>query len=147
MPWWLWILFGLGLFLAEMVLPSDFFLFFFGLAAVLVGVALGLGLEGPSWLPWLLFGVLAVAALLALRRPLRERLSRPGPARTGDGLVGEIARLTEELRPGDVGKAELRGSVWSVRSPETRPLAAGRRVRVERIEGLTLWVTPEESPR
>jgi membrane protein implicated in regulation of membrane protease activity len=147
MPWWLWMIAGMALLLAELVLPSDFFLFFFGLAAVLVGVLVGVGLGGPAWLPWLLFGVLAIAAVLGLRRPLRQRFARGVPPATGDRLLGEIARLASDLAPGEVGKAELRGSIWSVRTREPHRLEAGRRVRVERVEGLTLWVVPEEARR
>jgi inner membrane protein len=143
MPWWLWILVGFALLLAELAVPSDFFLFFFGLSAVLVGAGMGLGLVGPSWAPWGAFAVLTIASLLLLRRPLREWLGRPASSGMGDRMVGEMARLTHRLLPGEIGKAELRGSVWSVRSRATVPLEAGHLVRVERIEGLTLWVVAE----
>ena len=135
----------MALLVAELVLPTDFFLFFFGLSALLVGALVGSGLGGPAWLPWLLFAVLAVASLLGLRRPLRKRLTRGTSPPVGDRLAGEVARLVDDLRPGDLTKAELRGSIWTVRSRATRTLAKGSRVRVERVEGLTLWVVPEES--
>jgi membrane protein implicated in regulation of membrane protease activity len=41
-----------------------------------------------------------------------------------------------------VGKVELRGSSWSARSARAA-LARGQRCRVERVDGLTLWVRPE----
>lgn len=147
MPWWLWIVLGFGLLVAEMVLPSDFFLFFFGLSAIVVGAVLGLGLDGPAWLPWVLFSVLSIAAVLTLRRPLRDRLA-PGPSsNVGDRVVGERARLLADLPPGEVGQAELRGSVWRVRSRTEQTLPAGTQTRVERVEGLTLWVVAEEQSR
>jgi membrane protein implicated in regulation of membrane protease activity len=147
MPWWVWMLLGMALLLAELVLPTDFFLFFFGVAALLVGIVVGSGLAGPAWLPWMLFAVLAIASLVVLRRPLRERLARGATSSGRDRLIGEVARLVGDLRPGDVGKAELRGTIWSVRSREAGTIAAGRRARVERVEGLTLWVVPEEIHR
>ena len=147
MPWSAWMLLGMALLLAELVLPTDFFLFFFGVAALLVGMLVGSGLAGPAWLPWMLFAVLAIASLLVLRRPLRERLTRGASSSGKDRLIGEVARLVDDLRPGDVGRAELRGTIWSVRSRETATIAAGRRARVERVEGLTLWVVPEEIHR
>ena len=60
----------------------------------------------------------------------------PAAART-------LATLLEDLPPGAVGKAELRGSGWTVRSVEPKTLAKGARCRVERVEGLTLWIRPE----
>jgi membrane protein implicated in regulation of membrane protease activity len=42
-----------------------------------------------------------------------------------------------------VGRAELRGSGWTVRSQEPEALAKGLRCRVERVEGFTLWIRPE----
>jgi len=38
MPWWVWMLLGMALLVAELALPTDFFLFFFGLSALLVGI-------------------------------------------------------------------------------------------------------------
>jgi inner membrane protein len=145
MPWWLWILVGFGLLLAELAVPSDFFLFFFGLSAVLVGAGMGAGLLVGEPAPWAAFGVIAIVSLLLLRRPLREWLGPPASTGMGDRMVGESARLMQPLLPGEVGKAELRGTVWSVRSRTAVPLEAGHLVRVERVEGLTLWVMPEAS--
>jgi inner membrane protein len=143
MPWWLWILIGFGLLLAELAVPSDFFLFFFGLSAVLVGAGMGAGLFASEPASWAAFAVLAIVFLLVLRRPLREWLGRPASSGMGDRMVGERARLTQRLLPGEIGQAELRGSVWSVRSRTTVPLEAGVLVLVERVEGLTLWVVAE----
>ena len=60
-----------------------------------------------------------------------------------DSLVGQEAILTEELPAGGVGKAELRGTSWNVRSRDGGTLARGRRCRVEQVDGLTLWVRAE----
>ena len=144
MDWWMWIVFGLGLLAAEMLTPGGFFVFFFGLAAVVVGAVVALGIGGPEWAQWLAFSILSVASLLVFRRRLVDRFS----AVTTDGhkldsLVGEVAVLTEDLPPGGVGKAELRGTSWTVRARGTTTLAHGTRCSVERVDGLTLWVKPE----
>jgi inner membrane protein len=143
MVWWLWVLIGLG-FLSFEVLSGGFFALFFGLAALLVGVLTGLGLAGPPWLQWLFFSGFSVGLLLLLRRPLLARV-RQGPRsqRAIDSLVGEVATLLDDLPPGAVGRAELRGSSWTARSVEPKTLAKGARCRVERVEGFTLWIRPE----
>jgi len=47
MEWWTWILFGLVLFLAEIVTPGGFYIIFFGVGAVIVGVLAGFDAAGP----------------------------------------------------------------------------------------------------
>ena len=144
MVWWLWILAGLALFAAELLTPGGFFIIFFGVAALLVGALTGLRLIGPVWLQWLLFSILSVVFLLLFRKPLLEWMKGREPQRAAvDTLVGETALLTEDLAPGGIGKAELRGTSWSVRSRDGLALAKGRRCRVEQVDGLTLWVRAE----
>jgi membrane protein implicated in regulation of membrane protease activity len=143
MTWWAWVLVGLGLLGIEVLTPGGFFVLFFGLAALVVGALAGLGLHGPPWLQWLLFSVLAVSSLLLFRRRLLERLRAAGDGAMTGGLIGDVAVLLDDLPPGAVGKAELRGTAWSVRHDGPAPLPRGHRCRVERVEGLTLHVKPE----
>lgn len=139
MEWWLWIVLGLVLLGGEMLTPGGFYVFFFGLAALVVGGLEWLGVAGPGWVQWLLFSVLSVVSLLALRAPLLRRIApreRESPA--VDSLVGEVAVALEDLPPGAVGKAELRGTAWNARNAGSEPLARGARARVERVDGLML---------
>jgi membrane protein implicated in regulation of membrane protease activity len=142
MTWWLWILFGLALLGAEAVTPGGFFVLFFGVAAVVVGTLAWAGVVVSAAMQWLLFSVLSVACLLILRPRLSGRFSEPvGPA--SSDYVGESAVLMDDLAPGGVAKAELRGTSWTVRSTAAATQAAGTRCRVERVDGLTLWVVPD----
>ena len=144
MTWWTWILLALALLGLEMLTPGGFFLFFFGLSALVVGGAVALGLGGPSWFPWLLFSVLSITSVLLLRtRVLAWFQSREGQSVGLENFVGASATLLADLAPGAVGKAELRGTAWNVRSEEARPLPRGQRCRVQRVAGLTLWVTAD----
>jgi hypothetical protein len=142
MPWWAWILLGL-LLLGLELLTGTLFLVFPGVAALAIGL-LSLFDVGAAWLQWLLFTVLALGTMLIFRRPLLGRLQLGGDPRDLDTLVGETAVLTTPLPPGGIGKAEMRGTAWNVRNAGGEPLAAGRRVRVERVAGLQLWVRAEE---
>ena len=67
MPWWTWIAAGALLLVAEVVLPTDFFLVFFGAAGLVVGLAMLLGLHPPAWAQWLLFAALSIVSLVVLR--------------------------------------------------------------------------------
>jgi membrane protein implicated in regulation of membrane protease activity len=142
MIWWYWIFLGLALAGAEMLSPGGFYLLFFGIASIIVGALAGMDVVTAAWLQWLLFSGLAVLSLLLLRGPLL-RMAQSQPAQEMDSMVGETAVLREDLPPGHTGKAELRGSTWSARNIGTVPLSSGQRATVAKVEGLTIFVTPE----
>lgn len=143
MAWWLWVFLGLSLLILEVHTFGGFYLMFFGIGGLLVGLLTAFGLEAP-WLQWLLFTVLSVATLVFFRPPIVRRLQSSaaaiGPV---DTLVGEQAIPSEDIPPGAVGKAELRGTSWNARSSAAALLAKGTRCRVERVDGLTLWLRAE----
>jgi membrane protein implicated in regulation of membrane protease activity len=143
MAWWLWIVLGFCLLIVEAMTPGTFIVLFFGLGAFVVGCAVALGLAGAAWLQWALFCIASVLSLALLRKPLRARMNLDAPASKVDSLVGNEAVLLEDLPPGGVGKAELRGSSWSARSSLKELLPKGTRCRVERVDGLTLWLGKE----
>lgn len=142
MDWWMWAIFGLAAMAAELATPGGFYFLFFGVAALIVSLLTGLGVGGPEWLQWLLFSVLSVLALVLLRGPLQARMLHSAGAEV-DSLIGESVILLEDLAPGAIGKAELRGTSWTTRNAGDEPLSVGRRCRVERVERLTLWVRGE----
>jgi len=142
MTWWYWLLLGLFLAGAEMLAPGDFFLLFFGIAALLVGGLVGFELVIADWLQWLLFSVFAVVSLLLFRPPL-IRMSRGQKSHPVDTMIGEAAVLLEDLPAGQTGKAELRGSTWSAKNAGAVPLHKGQRTTVSKVDGLTLWITSE----
>ena len=141
MPWWTWMLLGLGLLALEIATPGGFFVLFFGVAALAVGLLVGIDAGGPPWVQWLLFSLVSIGSLVLFRgRLLRGMAGGSESPRSVDSLIGEEAVLLEDLPPGGVGKAELRGTAWNARNAAPRPLARGSRARVERVDGLTLWL-------
>ena len=143
MPWWMWLLFGLFLLLLEVQTFGGFYLMFFGIGAGLVGLLVGAGAVETPWVEWLLFTVLSLSALAAMRGTLVARLSAGTQSGRVDNLVGEAAVATETIASGAMGRAELRGSSWNVRNAGPTPLAVGQRCRVEQVDGLTLFVRAE----
>lgn len=137
MTWWLWVLIGIGLLVVEMATPGGFFALFFGVGALVVAPLAAAGVDA-TW-QWLAFSAVSLALLATLRRRVKAHLARrPGPV--VDTLVGEEAVLLEDLPAGGEGAAELRGVPWRARLVSGEPLRAGQRCRVERVEGLVLWV-------
>jgi hypothetical protein len=144
MVWWGWIVLGALLLGAEVVLTADFYLVFFGAAALLMGLLLLLAPAVPVWGQWLLFAALSVIGLVLFRRRLRSIL------RTSDRpelpeLVGEEGVVREAVAQGSRGTVELRGTTWSGAHGGGAPLSPGDRCRVERVEGLVLIVVPVAS--
>lgn len=145
MAWWMWLVLGLVLLGGEMAVPGGFYLFFFGVGALLVGLVGLAGIGLPAWGQWLLFSVLSIAALVLLRPRIMGRL-RQATHRIDDNLVGEIAVASEAIAPGAIGRGELRGSVFAMRNGGADAVAAGQRCRVVRVDGLTLDVRKESAP-
>jgi len=103
MPWWIWILGGLALLALELLTPGGFFIIFFGIGALVVGLLTGLGVIEAGWLEWLLFSAVSIVSLLVFRKPLLEWMKSREPQRGPvDSLVGETAVLTEDLPVGGV---------------------------------------------
>ena len=143
MYWWLWLVLGLIFVGLEVLTPGGFYVLFFGIGALAVGSLAGFGWSGPIWLQWLLFSAISLLSLLCFRphlvRATRSK-QRPDPI---DTLEGEIALLVDDLPPDAVGRAELRGTTWTVRNGDQRLLVRGQRCRVSRVDGLTLWIHGE----
>lgn len=142
MVWWSWVLLGIALLVVEMLTPGGLFALFFGAGALGVAVLSALGVS--PLVQWLAFTALSLVLFATLRARLQERLGARSPARMDD-LVGEEVVLLEDLAAGGTGKAELRGVPWSARAASGIPLRAGQRARVERVEGLVLWIRAERS--
>jgi len=127
MTWWIWFLVGLALLLTE----------FLTLALGLVELA---GIQFPLSVQLLLFLVLSFGSLILLRKPLRLKLEGKNAEVEVDQLEGETAVALEEIAVNGFGKAELRGTAWNARNVGDTPIAESQRCRVERVDGLTLWV-------
>jgi membrane protein implicated in regulation of membrane protease activity len=144
MIWWLWIFLGLILLGVELMTPGGFYILFFGLAALAVGALVGFQFVHAQWVQWLLFSLLSVTSLLLFRNPLRRLTEiKASNEDVADGVIGETALLHENLAPGALGKAELRGTIWNARNAGVSPLSSGQRGRVTKVDGLTLWIKAE----
>ena len=137
----MWLAGGLVLLLIELATPSGFFVMFFGLGAISVGVMQALGIMNSALLQWTVFTTLSLVYLFAFRGRLRTGIDTP-PANI-DTLVGEIAVPRERIPPGQIGRVDLRGAMFSARNETSANVEAGQRCRVTRVDGLLVVVQPE----
>ena len=143
MLWWHWLLLGLVLVALELAASGGFYVIFFGIAALAIGALHALDLAGPLWTQFLLFSVLSVGSLLLFRSPLLRLMKLDSPAHDVDSLVGETAVPLEDIAAGAVGRAELRGTVWTARNVAGTPLARGERCTVAAVDRLMIHISPE----
>ena len=142
MEWWMWLAGGFVLLVAELVTPSGFFIMFFGVGAILTGVAASVGAVSAPAAQWLVFTVISVLSLLLFRGKIQARVE-PDSRPPVDSLVGEIATPVDTMAPGAVGRVALRGSNWEARNEGDTALGANQRCRVTRVSGLQLGVVAE----
>jgi membrane protein implicated in regulation of membrane protease activity len=144
MEWWMWLLVGLLLLVGEIVTPGGFYVLFFGVGALVVGVLAALDAAGPVWSQVILFSVLSLVSLWLFRGRLLQLTQAPS-REIVDSLIGETAVASEDIPIHSTGKAELRGTSWNARNIGDRALLRGDRCTVERLEGLTIFVRRGES--
>ncbi len=137
------ILIGIAFMVAEVFVPSFGILGLGGLIAFIVGSVMLIDTDVPGYgLPWGLILSLAASTALFMFFVVGMALkARRRPVVTGaEQLVGAEATLLEDCQT--EGWARVHGETWRIRCP--RPLSRGSRVRVKRVEGLTLDVEPLE---
>jgi membrane-bound serine protease (ClpP class) len=139
------ILFGLGLLVLEVKVPSFGALGIGGAISLFVGslmvtrsvpgVHVGLGVLLPSVLV-LCLGVLLLGrlALAAQRQP---------PATGVETLIGQQALARSAIGAGGRGQVAIHGELWQAESDV--PVEAGEFVRVIQVNGLTFKVVPDRS--
>lgn len=85
--------------------------------------------------------VVVSAVALAATRPLVRKYASQGYTRTNaDRVIGQIGRVTEAV-DAENGSVYADGKTWTARSADGTVLPMETPVRVERIEGVKLYVT------
>jgi membrane-bound serine protease (ClpP class) len=140
------ILFGFGLFIADLKAPTHGILTAGGVISLLLGSALLIN-TGPIGLgvsPLLIVGGAAASVGLfgfVLRKAIAAR-SRPAYA-GAESLIGAIGKVREPLAP--KGMVFVAGALWRA-SAVGGHIPTGSRVRVVARQGLELDVVPLEVP-
>ena len=138
---WSWLIFGVILLAAEILVPGNF-LIWVGVAGVITG-GLSLLLWQTSWwmweVQWLVFAVLSVISVIVGRRWLiRSNATSEEPTlnERGASLIGRTADLIDPIINGH-GRVKIGDTVWLVNGPD---LPVGSKVRVVGSRGSDLKV-------
>ena len=114
--------------------------------AIGAGAALVLSLLGAAfWLQALVF--LAVSGvLLALLRPMLRKYVKTTKTNV-DSIPGSCGLVTEDIdNVAYQGQVKLGAMTWTARSTSGAPISAGTQVRVDRVEGVKVFVSPVHVP-
>lgn len=136
------LVFGLGLLVLELKVPSFGVLGIGGALSLLIGsvmvtneipgVRVGYGVIVPA--------VIAMAAIVLFLGRLALVSQRSRPVTGAQGLVGESGTTLTPIAPGHAGQIRAHGEIW--RAVAAVPLPADVPVRVTAVDGLTLTVEP-----
>ena len=114
--------------------------------AIGAAAALVLSLLGAAfWIQIVVF--LAVSGvLLALLRPMMRKYVKITKTNV-DSVVGMEGLVTEDIdNLAYQGQVKLGAMTWSARSSSGAPIAAGSRIKVDRVEGVKVFVSPAKVP-
>jgi hypothetical protein len=135
---WNWLIFGFIMMALELLAPGVF-MFWLGLAALLVGLlSFAINLSWQAQL--LLFAVFAAAAVPAWRHFARSAgsssQSNPFLNRRNEALIGREFTLEKPIVDG-TGTVRIDDTIWRVAGPD---VPAGSRVKVVQADGASLTV-------
>lgn len=113
--------------------------FALGALAALVSCALG----AEMWLQITVFLVVSLVLLAVLWKRVRNKLTT---TKTNvDSMIGAEGYVTEAIdNLSYTGRVKLGGITWAARSTSGAGIPVGTLVKVERIEGVKVFVSPAE---
>jgi membrane protein implicated in regulation of membrane protease activity len=142
--WILWCILGAVLIVAE-VFTSGFVLLWFGIGALAAALAGIIGIDNLG-IQFVIFALVSIGLTAASRTIFLNYFSREHTGdslRTGvDSLPGKIGTVVSSSHGAmQEGAVKVFGSTWTAYPAEGEsPLEAGERVRVESIEGSSIYV-------
>ena len=102
-------------------------------------------LDAQLWLQMVLFFVVSILLLLSLR-PITKKHFTPKLTKTNlDSVIGSFGIVTATIdNVMATGQVKLGAMEWTARSSSGEVIPQGTRIKVDRIEGVKVYVTPAE---
>jgi membrane protein implicated in regulation of membrane protease activity len=142
--WILWCVLGAVLIVAE-IFTTGFVLLWFGIGALAAGLAALIGIDSLA-IQFLIFAGVSFGLTIASRTIFINYFSQENTGeslKTGvDSLPGKIGTVVSSSRGAlQEGAVKVFGSTWTAYPADGEdPLEAGERVRVESVEGASIYV-------
>ncbi len=102
---------------------------------------------GQPWLQTTVFLAVSAGLLLALW-PITKKFLNPGRAKTNvDAIIGQECYVTMDINNLEShGQVKLNGMEWTARSTSGEKIPAGTLVKVDKVEGVKVFVTTVKVP-
>ena len=115
-------------------------------AGALTALAISLA-HGGIWLQAAAFVIVSAVMLILLRPVVRKYVNPRLTATNVDAVIGSQGLVTIAIDNVKAqGQVKLGGMVWSARSVSGESIAEGTLIRVEKVEGVKVLVSPVEVP-
>ena len=134
---------GVAMMIAEFFVPSHAVLGLGGLVAFVIGSVILMDTDTPGFEAsrGLVGGIAAFAGIAMLATIRMAMRARRRPVVTGtEQLVGDSAEAVSDFN--GTGQVRIYGEQWNAIS--SVPVTRGQRLRIDRVDGLTLHVSPKE---
>lgn len=135
-----WFALMVGFLIAEGACPFHLISIWFAIGALAAAVVSLLG--GAIWLQITVFLVVSGVLLISLW-PIVRKVLKPKVVKTNvDALIGSSGYVTADIdNLAATGQVKLGAMEWTARSTTGAPIAAGKLVSVDRIEGVKAFVS------
>ena len=110
--------------------------------------ALAISVLGGGFLLQMIAFLAVSTALLALLQPLARKHFTPKLTKTNvDSVIGSQGYVTADIdNMAATGTVKLGAMEWTARSANGKKISTGTLVKVEKIEGVKVFVSPAEVP-
>ena len=110
-------------------------------AAGALGAFLAACVGAPFWVQLVVFAAVSAAALALVRHAVSKFIHPRRSPTNADRVIGQAATVTETVdNEAGAGQVNVLGQVWSARSAMGVVIPAGTQVKVQRIEGVKVFV-------
>lgn len=147
MVWWVWLSIGIVMLIGEALVPGTLFLVFFALAAVVMGALTAIDGDLSLTTQLTIFASASITALLALRPAILALLTRGDTTQEVPEIIGKRALCFSEIKVGQRGRVELRGTTWQALNVGKTDLPEGADTTVVAIEGLLVHVIAQHESK
>jgi membrane protein implicated in regulation of membrane protease activity len=136
--WQIWMVIA-ALFVIGEIFTAGFFLFWFGVGAAVAGILALFGFG--SAIQWAAFAVVS-GILFTVSRRFAEKFTKDQPPGIGaDRFIGKTGVVLEEVdNIKNTGRVRIGKDEWRADSDSLETIAAGKSVRVTKLEGTHLVV-------